>query len=85
MLAEPRCFKRRCINFIGARGTKKIAEMRSTVDGIILVCKAYPLKDKKGIPHEIAYGNNLHLKPFKGDHNIQFEKAKSDEDFSGRE
>tara|TARA_B100001964_G_scaffold236428_1_gene298129 strand:+ start:142 stop:393 length:252 start_codon:yes stop_codon:yes gene_type:complete len=83
MLAEPKCFKRRCINFIGPKSTKKRSAMKTTVDGVILSCKAFP--NGKGIPFEIAYGKNLHLKPFKGDHGIQYEKAKSEEDFSDRE
>ena len=83
MLAEPRCFKRRCINFIGPKSTKKRSAMKTTVDGIILSCKAFP--DGKGIPREIAYGKNLHLKPVKGDNGILFEKAKSDEEFINRD
>ena len=55
--------------------------MKTTVDGIILSCKAF----KKGIPREIAYGKNLHLKPVKGDNGILFEKAKSDEEFINRD
>ena len=82
MLAEPRCFKRRCINFIGVENTKKEKDKKSTVDGVILSCKAF--LNGKGIPREIAYGKNLHLKPFKGDNGIQFEKAKSVEDFTNR-
>ena len=84
MLAEPNCFKRRCINFVGVRDTKKEKDKRSTVDGVKLFCKAYPLEEKKGIPDKIAYGNNLHLKSFPGDNGIQFEKAKSEEEFVNR-
>ena len=80
MLAEPKCFKRRCINFIGVKNTKALSKKRSTVDGVILSCKAFP--NGKGIPFEIAYGKNLHLKPFKGDKGVRFEKAKSDEAFA---
>jgi len=36
-------------------------------------CTAFP----DGIPYEIAYGSNLHLKPFPGDHGIQYEKDTS--------
>ena len=32
-------------------------------------CKAFP----KGIPEQIATGENDHTKPFKGDNGIQFE------------
>lgn len=82
MLAEPNCFPRMCINFIGVENTKKPQDKRSTVDGVILTCKAFP--DGKGIPREIAYGKNLHLKPFPKDNGILFEKAKSDEEFINR-
>jgi hypothetical protein len=34
-----------------------------------VVCKAFPER----IPDEIAYGDNLHLEPFKGDNGIQYE------------
>jgi hypothetical protein len=81
MLAEPNCFTRRCINFIDVENTKKPQDKKSTVDGVILSCKAF----KKGIPREIAYGKNLHLKPVKGDNGILFEKAKSDEEFINRD
>ena len=37
----------------------------------LLKCKAFP----KGIPYEIAYGKNRHLKPLKNqDNDIVFEK-----------
>ncbi len=64
MLAEPRCFQRQCKNYIGViqpDGTER-TETNS--------CKAF----LKGIPSEIAYGNNLHLKPLpKQDNDIIFE------------
>ena len=84
MLAEPQCFKRRCVNFIGPRDTKKISKMRSTVDGVVLVCKAFS-KDDGGIPRVIGYGNNLHLRSFPKDNGIQFEKAKSEDAFQDRD
>jgi hypothetical protein len=34
-------------------------------------CKAFP----DGIPSEIAYGDNKHLKPYPGDNGIQYKKA----------
>ena len=52
MLAEPNCFTRKCKHFTGVDqpdGT----EMTERV-----VCEAYP----KGIPGDIAYGDDLHLK-----------------------
>ena len=82
MKAEPQCRKRRCINFIGLRNTKAPSKKRTTVDGAIWICKAFPFKDKKGIPDEIAYGKNLHLKPVGGDNGILYKRAKSEEEFA---
>lgn len=59
----PTCYERGCVHFDGVYqpdGT----EMTETV-----VCKAFP----KGIPSEIAYGDNDHTKPFPGDNGIMFE------------
>jgi len=50
-LAMPVCFARRCKYFIGVIQPDGI-EMTETVS-----CKAFP----KGVPNDIAYGNNLHL------------------------
>lgn len=65
MLAEPTCWTRKCKHYQGViqpDGTE-LTETNS--------CKAFP----KGIPSEIAYGNNLHLKPIKNQKNgIVFEK-----------
>lgn len=65
MLAEPKCWTRKCKHYIGViqpDGTE-LTETNS--------CKAFP----KDIPVEIAYGNNLHLKPIKDQKNdIVFEK-----------
>lgn len=64
MLAEPRCSERRCKHLIGVK------QANGTEETEVPVCKAFP----DGIPHEIAYGDNLHLEPFPGDHGIQFEE-----------
>jgi len=65
MMKTPKCFERSCIHFIGVtqpNGT----EMTESV-----VCKAFP----RGIPNQIAYGNNLHTKKYKDqDNKIIFEK-----------
>ena len=66
MLAEPTCWTRKCKHYIGViqpDGT----EMTETNS-----CKAF----LKGIPAEIAYGNNLHSKPLSNQTNdIIFEKT----------
>ena len=58
---EPKCSERNCKHFIGIRTVGKHAQF---------VCKAF----SKGIPEDITYGTNLHLKPYPGDNGIQFEK-----------
>lgn len=63
MLAEPNCSKRKCKHFAG------VAQPDGTESSERVVCRAFPDK----IPDDIAYGDNLHLKPVKGDHGIQFE------------
>lgn len=65
MILEPICLKRNCKYYIGI----------SQPDGIekteIPICEAYP----KGIPDEIAYGDNLHTEPLEEqDNDIVFEK-----------
>lgn len=64
MLEEPNCSKRRCKHLTGVK------QASGTEEDEVCVCKAFP----DGIPFDIAYGNNLHLKPVTGDHGIQFEK-----------
>ena len=67
MIEEPRCSERQCKHLLGVKQD----------DGVEIterpVCKAFP----NGIPVEISYGDNLHLKPFSGDHGIQYEKEDS--------
>ncbi len=67
MLAEPRCFQRQCKQYLGViqpDGTE-LTEVNN--------CNAF----LEGIPSEIAYGKNLHLKPLPDQSNdIVFEKAK---------
>ena len=63
MLAEPNCRKRNCKHFEGVV-TDDGDESTERV-----VCKAFP----NGIPDEIAYGDNRHIAPFKGDGGIQYE------------
>lgn len=70
MIAEPNCHKRKCINFIGVKKDTPEDEPSEVV-----VCRAFP----NGIPDVIAYGDNLHTKPFKGDNGIQFEETAKEE------
>ena len=58
----PKC--RSCKHYEGVKNFGKEAEADDRN-----ICKAFP----KGIPHEIAYGDNKHTEPFSGDHGIQFE------------
>ena len=60
---EPNCSKRECRHFLGVLPDDRLESPD------IMICTAFP----KGIPDVIAYGPNLHLKPFPGDHGIQFE------------
>lgn len=59
---EPQCFKRKCKHLIGPDPARGI-----------VTCKAFP----DGIPDDIAYGDNLHLVPQKGDHGITYEREES--------
>lgn len=65
MLAKPNCFIRNCIHY---QGITWFGDTEETEDNF---CNAFP----EGIPEEIAYGDNLHLEPLKGQKNdIVFEK-----------
>lgn len=60
-MIEPRCYTRKCVHFEGVAGDDMAP---------VVVCKAFP----KDIPDEIAYGDNLHTKPFPGDKGILFKQ-----------
>lgn len=69
MILEPRCFQRKCKHFTGVLQDDVLEhELTERV-----VCKAFP----QGIPDTISYGNDLHLKPVRGDNGIQFEPTSS--------
>jgi hypothetical protein len=69
MLAEPRCYTRQCKHY---KGVKWFGDEESTENNY---CSAFP----DGIPSEIAYGGNKHLKPLPGQVNdIVYEKGKFD-------
>ena len=55
MLAEPECYRRKCIHFLGVIKPDGVEIEK----GERVNCSAFPM----GIPDEIAYGDNLHLKP----------------------
>ncbi len=66
MLAEPKCYTRRCKHFIGVKNDGDEATER-------VYCRAFPDK----IPDEIAYGNNPHKEVHPDqDNEITFEKEK---------
>jgi hypothetical protein len=66
MIVEPNCFKRKCRHFMGIVSDGKGGDERP-------VCRAFP----HCIPYEIAYGPNLHTRPYPGDHGIQFQPSTS--------
>jgi hypothetical protein len=68
MILEPKCSKRKCAHFVGVKQDGKNEKTER------VICKAFP----DGIPDEIAYGNNDHIKPMKGDHGIQFAVAENE-------
>lgn len=66
MILIPRCYERECKFFIG------VLQPDETESSEMVVCQAFT----KGIPDEIAYGDNLHLKPLPGQKNdIVYEKS----------
>lgn len=65
MMSKPTCRKRNCVHYLGIRQDNEQEETER------VVCTAFPDK----IPDEIAYGPNLHLKAFPGDHGIVYERA----------
>jgi hypothetical protein len=67
MIKEPRCSIRQCIHYKGVHrlGREEVSEAN--------FCNAFAGM----IPNEIAYGDNLHLSPIKGQKNkVVFEKVK---------
>ena len=68
MIEEPRCSIRQCKHLMG------VSQPDGTEESEVPFCRAFPT----GIPDEIAYGDNLHLKPYPGDGGIQYEKQSDD-------
>lgn len=67
MIATPRCVERKCVHFEGIYAPDPNSER-----GQRPRCAAFP----RGIPNEIAYGNDLHADPFPGDHGVQYKREK---------
>jgi len=66
MLPAPNCYKRKCRHYLGIRwfGNTEASENN--------YCEAFP----GGIPAEIAYGENKHLRPLPDQVNdVVFERA----------
>jgi len=63
MKAEPKCYTRNCVHFLGMKYIGGLDETNER-----LICAAYPT----GIPDPIAYGDELHIEPYPGDHGIQY-------------
>ena len=67
MIEEPTCYTRQCAFF---EGVKWLGDGEHTE---VAYCKAFP----GGIPNDIAFGQNKHLKPVKGqDSDIVFKNYK---------
>ena len=69
MMFVPKCSERDCrhwISFLDPTGKGN--------EGTVPFCEAFP----KGIPYAIAWGDNLHTKPFPGDNGIQYEPEEED-------
>lgn len=63
MLLEPRCRVRQCRHYQGVKNDGDETTERN-------ICAAFPDR----IPDEIAYGDNPHIEPVGGDHDIQYER-----------
>ena len=69
MIAVTKCQERGCRHW---RGVYPLDDKQHPEADERPRCKAFP----DGIPAEIAYGDDLHLLPVKGDNDIQFEAGK---------
>lgn len=64
MIEEPKCSIRKCVHLIG------VFQENDDESSERPCCKAFP----RGIPDEIAYGDNLHTSPYPGDGGILYKK-----------
>jgi hypothetical protein len=62
MLAPVKCAERGCRHFRG------FWQSDGTEGTEVAVCKAFP----RGIPPDIAFGDNPHTTPVQGDHGVRF-------------
>lgn len=65
MIQEPRCSLRNCKHLLG------VYQPNDDESDERPVCEAFI----NGIPEEIAYGKNDHIKPYPGDHGIRYERG----------
>jgi hypothetical protein len=74
MIAEPKCYKRKCKHYIG------VHQPDGTEETETYICAAYP----HHIPFDIAYGRALHLKvrrdQMQFDNQIVFEPIGTEEE-----
>ena len=70
-MAEPECSKRECEIWIETGNFISHTEDPND-EGTIPVCKAFP----KGIPKDVVWGDNPHIKPIRGDNGIQYKQYK---------
>jgi hypothetical protein len=64
------CEARGCVHLLPA---SKKRDKDTGIPDISYRCEAFP----DGIPEEIRRGKNLHLKPYPGDHGVQYERDMS--------
>jgi hypothetical protein len=72
-ISEPICYKRKCIHLKGMY----MKENKNGPPSPIFTCTAFP--HGEGIPGEIVFGDNLHLKPLKNQGNdIVYQKREEE-------
>lgn len=77
MIEQSQCEKRRCMNYVGVRRKNEQEEATERH-----VCLAF--RNGDGIPLDIAFGDNLHLRSIPGDSGITYEEG-TQEAFDNRE
>lgn len=65
MIEDPKCFSRRCKHFLGVSSEENEEDQK-------VICEAF----REGIPDQIAYGSDKHMKPLANQTNeIVYEPA----------